>query len=180
LYSLALAQVGAFSYRQRTGFRNLDDARVKIAQERGLEHVESEKLYRLPRDQRLTRIVALFEGMAHLQGGAKQTLHYTDVAPAVSIAAITKGGNHIFGHVIGANGKGLPELKIDALKEALRVFADDLRSPVFVGWTSGYLDDERAKLAALAAEDAKIQISHPRESHAAIAAHLTAHPELLD
>jgi CRISPR-associated protein Cst2 len=170
LFSLDLHDCGTFSYRAKTGFRNLDDVRIKLAQDvQGIEHLETEKVYRLPRDMRIARIKALFEGLAHLEGGAKQTLHYTDVSPALVVAAVTKGGNHIFGHVVGANSKGQPEIKADALQEALTVFADDLLSPVYVGWVRGYLDDERAKFEAFAAAYNQttarpIQMSHPREA----------------
>jgi len=180
LFSLALAQSGKFSYKQKTGFRHLDDERIKIAEAQQLEHLVEEKSYRLPREQRLARVLALFEGLAHLEGGAKQTLHYTDVAPVVTVLAVTKGGNHIFGHVIGANKAGQPELKVEALQESLRVFADDILSPVFVGWTKGYADDERAKVDSLAVEDKRIQVSHPREAYLALVESLRAHPEWLD
>ena len=127
----------------------------------------------------MQRISVLFEGLAHLEGGAKQTLHYTDVAPALVILAVTKGGNHIFGHVVGATGRGLPELKIDALKEALTIFEDDILSNVYVGWVEGYLDEERARFEAtladgggLAAFAGKIRVSHPRQVFQAIAADL--------
>jgi CRISPR-associated protein Cst2 len=179
LFSLDLHASGTFSYRQKTGFRNLDDERIKLAEENGLEPVEDDKSYRLPLDERVQRISALFEGLAHLEGGAKQALHYTDVAPALVILAVTKGGNHIFGHVIGATGRGLPELKIDALKEALTIFADDILSAVYVGWVKGYLDDERAKFeAALGGEGQlavfadKVQLSHPRQAFQALVADL--------
>ncbi len=174
LFSLDLHACGTFSYRNRTGYRNLDGVRVKLANEKELHHLEEDKLYRLPLDQRAERISALFEGMACLEGGAKQALHYTDVAPSFVILAVTKGGNHIFGHVVGANGRGLPELKIDALKEALTVFKDELLSDVYVGWVRGYLDDERTKLEAFAktAEGAGVKISHPREAFQALAAAL--------
>src|SRR5438128_544472 len=107
--------------------------------------------------------------MAHLEGGAKQTLHYTDVSPALIILAVTKGGNHIFGHVVGANSKSQPEIKAAALQEALTVFADDLLSPIYVGWVQGYLDDERAKFETFAAQynasaRHSITIGHPREA----------------
>lgn len=171
LFSLDLGACGTFSYRNKTGFRNLDNIRIELAQERGLEPLENEKSYRLPLGERVRRISALFEGMAALEGGAKQTLHYTDVAPALVIMAVTRGGNHIFGHVVGATGRGLPELKIDALKEALTVFEDDILSNVYVGWVTGYLDDERAKFgAALRSEEElgafadQIRLSHPREA----------------
>ncbi len=127
----------------------------------------------------MQRVSALFEGLAHLEGGAKQTLHYTDVAPAFVILAVTKGGNHIFGHVIGATGRGLPELKIDALKEALTIFKDDILSDVYIGWVKGYLDDERAKFEAELSEEGqladfadKVKLSHPRQAFQALVADL--------
>jgi len=179
LLSLDLHACGVFSYRQKTGYRNLDDVRTELAKEKGLEHLKAEKSYRLPLDERVRRVSALFEGLAHLEGGAKQALHYTDVAPALVILAVTKGGNHIFGHVIGATGRGLPELKIDALQEALTVFEDDIVSDVYVGWVKGYLDEERAKFEAalgdggqLAAFAGKVKLSHPRQVFQALVADL--------
>jgi len=174
LFSLDLKAGGSFSYRRKTGYRNLDDGRMEQAQQQGLEHLESEKSYRLPIGERIQRISTLFEGMAQLEGGAKQTLHYTDVAPALTIMAVTKGGNNIFGHVVGATGRGLPELKLDALREALAVFDSEILSDVYVGWVKGYLDDERAKLEAFALtpEGARVRISHPREAFKSVAAAL--------
>ncbi len=170
LFSLNLRACGTFSYRNKTGFRNLDEVRIKLAQEvPGIEHLEEEKSYRLPHNQRVERIKALFEGMAHLEGGAKQALHYTDVSPALVILAVTRGGNHIFHHVVGANKQGQPEIKTAALQEALTVFADALLSPIYVGWVRGYLDEERAKFEEFvrgynATARYPIQINHPREA----------------
>ena len=176
LFSLDLAACGTFSYRQKTGYRNLDDERIAQAQKAGLIHVEHQKSYRLPSEERVRRVSTLFEGLAHLEGGAKQTLHYTDVAPALVIMAVTKGGNHIFGHVVGANGRGLPELKLDALCEALTVFREEILSDVYIGWVEGYLDDERAKFesalkegGALAESANKVKVSHPREAFRSVA-----------
>ena len=94
--------------------------------------------------ERRQRIQALFEGLARLEGGAKQTLHYTDVAPSLVILAVTKGGNHIFNYVVGANAQGRLEMKYEAWRETLRVFANEILSDVYVGWTQGYLDDLRS------------------------------------
>lgn len=174
LFSLDLDACGTFSYQRRTGFRNLDEERVKEARQKNLIHLEDRKSYRLPVDERAKRISTLFEGFAVLEGGAKQTLHYTDVAPALVIMAVTKGGNHLFGHVIGASGRGLPEFKIDAFKEALDVFQDDILSDIYIGWVKGYLDDERKKVEAFIAESGaqNIQISHPRDAFRAMAEQL--------
>jgi CRISPR-associated protein Cst2 len=165
LFSLDLHAAGTFSYRNKTGYRNLDEARVNVATERGLDHNEVEKSYRLPLTDRLQRVSALLDGLARLEGGAKQSLHYTDVAPPLVMLAVTMGGNHIFGHVMGANLRGLPIIKTDALDEVLSVFADEILSPVYVGWAQGYLDDERAKFDSWAKGRANIRISHPREAY---------------
>lgn len=167
MFSLNLRTSGTFSYRQRTGFRNLDDERIKRAKEKKLEHLEKEKSYRLSKIERIQRVSTLFEGMAQLEGGAKQALHYTDVSPVLVVLAVTKGGNHIFGHVVGANAKGHPEIKLDAFNEALTVFKNEILSPVYIGWVKGYLDEERAKFETFA-KDKNIQISHPREAYQAL------------
>ena len=64
--------------------------------------------------------------------------------------------------------------QIEALKEALTVFKNELMSDVYVGWVRGYLDDERAKLEAFAktTEGASVKICHPREAFQALAAAL--------
>jgi len=170
LVSLDLRACGTFSYRQKTGYRNLDDERIKEAQAAGLVELDGQKAYRLSPTARLERITTLFEGMAHLEGGAKQTIHYTDVTPALVVLGVTRGGNNIFGHIVGADAKGRPVLKIEALAEALNIFAEEIVSPVYVGWVKGYLDEERAKLEAFSqTETGKvIKISHPREAYQAL------------
>jgi CRISPR-associated protein Cst2 len=185
MFSLDLHACGTFSYADRTGFRHLDEVRRQKAQAAGLEHLEGEKSYRLSLKERTNRIATLFEGMAHLEGGAKQTLHYTDVAPAMLIMAVTKGGNHMFGHTLGANKLGLPECKIEALHEALTVFQDDLLSPVYVGWVRGYLDDERAKFETFAKQyntdtAHPITMSHPREALLSLSQAFANNPNWLD
>lgn len=180
LFSVNLQLCGTFSYQQKTGFRNLDDVRVEIAKSKGLEPVAGQKAYRLSRDQRLERVTALFEALARLEGGAKQTLHYTDVSPVVVVIAVTKGGNHIFGHIIGANDKGLPELKAEALTDSLRAFGDDLMSNVYIGWVRGYADAERSKAETLSQSDSRLKVMHPREAFQALTADLKKNPGWLD
>lgn len=183
LLSLDLHACGTFSYADRTGYRNLDEVRRQKAIDAGLEHLEAEKSYRLPLEQRITRIRTLFEGLAHLEGGAKQTLHYTDVSPAVIILTVTKGGNNLFGHILGANREGLPVCKLDALREALDVFQDDILSPVYVGWVRGYRDEEREKLeqfaAAYATTATPFQIGHPRTILETVAQEFAKNPHWL-
>ncbi|MCS6774433.1 MAG: type I-B CRISPR-associated protein Cas7/Cst2/DevR [Thermoflexales bacterium] len=187
LFSLNLRAAGTFTYVNRTGFLNLDEPRVELAKQRNLQHLEDAKAYRLPTDQRTARVAALLKGLANLEGGAKLTLHYTDVTPAFALLAVTRGGNHLFAHVVGADARGLPVLKTDALAEALRVYQDDLRSPVLVGWTRGYLDAQRepferdlAEGGILAFARDRIQVMHPREAFLTMADLLTNNPAWLD
>lgn len=183
LFSLDLHACGTFSYRNKTGFRNLDSIREDLAKNvQGIEHLESEKSYRLPQAQRIERVKALFEGMAQIEGGAKQTLHYTDVTPALVILAVTKGGNHIFHHCIGANTKGQPIIKLHALREALHVYADTLLSPVYVGWSQGYLDEERAGFEAFIQDEPSHQIilTHPRSAFQSLIAAFDSNPSWLE
>lgn len=179
LFSLDLHAAGTFSYRNKTGYRNLDESRVNIAAERGLDHDDVEKSYRLPLTERLQRVSALLDGLARLEGGAKQSLHYTDVAPPLVMLAVTMGGNHVFGHVVGSNSRGLPIIKTDALDEVLSVFADEILSSVYVGWAQGYLDDERAKFNAWANGKENIRISHPREAYQALISALNGNQDWL-
>lgn len=176
LFSLDLHAAGTFTYRAKTGFLNLDNVRKQQAEENGLEHLPEEKAYRLSLKERVRRITALLEGLAHLEGGAKQTLHYTDVSPVLAFVAVTRGGNHIFGHVVGADERHRPVIKVDALQEALTVFEDDLLSDVYVGWVRGYLDEQRAAFEQALSEDGslaawrdRIHIMHPRKAFLALA-----------
>lgn len=182
LISLDLRAVGTFTYRERTGYLNLDKPRKDEAEKARLEHLEAEKAFRLPLDERVRRVAALFEGLAHLGGGAKQTIHYTDVSPDLVLLAVTRGGNNIFGHVVSADAMHRPLVKIAALREALDVFADSVLSSIYVGWTEGYLDEQRAGLRAaleaggdLANWSGRVRISHPRAAFQALAADLGQH-----
>lgn len=182
LFSLNLNSSGTFSYNKKTGFRNLDEVRIKQAQEKELELLEKEKSYRLSTTNRLQRISALLEGMAQLEGGAKQTLHYTDVAPALVILAVTKGGNHIFGHVMGANGYDQPEIKLPALDEALKIFEAEILSSVYIGWVRGYLDQERNKVEEFFKTNHKnkVRICHPRDAYQALIEEIKNNQQWLD
>lgn len=166
LFSLDLHTSGTFSYRNKAGYRNLDAVRTEIAKQHQLEHLEDEKAYRLPLEERIQRVQGLFEAMALLEGGAKLAIHYTDVAPAFCLFAVTRGGNHIFGHVIGTK-QGQPEVNREALREALITMQDEILSPIYVGWTRGYLDEQRTQFENDVATltEQPLVIRHPRDAY---------------
>jgi CRISPR-associated protein Cst2 len=166
LFSLDLRASGTFSYADKTGFRNLDSVRINMAKEKRLQHLKNTKEYRLTWDERVKRVGSLFNGLARLEGGAKLSTHYTDVAPVLSMLAVTKGGNHIFGHVINPDSNGRPKINLKALEEVFTVFKPEILSDVYVGWTSGYLDDQREGFKEEFVGNKKygitVHIDHPR------------------
>lgn len=178
LFALDLHACGTFWHRYKTGFRNLDTTRKKEAEELGLKPFDEGRAYRLPVEQRVERIAALLAGLSQLEGGAKQALHYTPVAPSWFIMAVTEGGNNIFQHVVGADSRGLPLVKTEALLEAVRVHEDQLMSPIYVGWVRGYLDDQREKVCT-ALSEWQVVVDHPRRVFDRLIADLKEHPEWL-
>jgi CRISPR-associated protein Cst2 len=187
LFSLDLHAAGTFTYKEKTGYLNLDQIRIEEARKAGLEDLTAKKAFRLSREQRLQRISALIKALSYLDGGAKQALHYTDVSPDLVFAAVTKGGNNIFGHIINADTKGLPVINTDALKETLEVYKDDIISDIYVGWVKGYLEGERARFEKAMNEDEqlinwnkRINVKHPREALADLAEALKANANWLD
>lgn len=171
LFSLNLREAGTFSTRDRSGYLNLDESLAGEAEQMGLEYVEALRSYRLPLGERVARVQTLLHALARLEGGARQTLHYTDVSPAFVIAAVTRGGNHPFYRVV-AHERGQVVLNREALGQVFSVMADDLLSGIFVGLASGFMDSAAEVFAEL-----NIPVMHPREALDGLAAMLDQHPE---
>lgn len=177
-FSLNLSTAGTFFANGHVGYRNLDVNRVKIAEDKGLSKVTicGQQAYRLSLTERSERVATLIKTLAQMEGGAKLSLHYTDVAPPWLIMAVTKSGNHPFLRTVRANAKGQPEIVIDALKEILSVYADDFLSDIYIGWAKGFMDDQRQVVESLSADDRSkknFQWGHPREVAQKLASELT-------
>lgn len=171
LFSLNLSAAGTFSYVQRSGYRNLDDNRVQEARDAGLEHIEAAKSFRLPARQRVQRVASLLRGIALISGGAKQALHYTDVSPVVILMGVFKGGNNPLHYVIGPDSNGSPRAHADSLREAVRVWGDQLLSDLYAGWVTGFHDDQREAL-----EKALVEISNDSSLRSPPVQHQFGHP----
>lgn len=174
LFSLDLQTSGTLFRGGRVGYRNLDENRIKVCVDRKLHDVEvhGQPAYRLPLEERVHRVSKLIAAIGELQGGAKLTLHYTDVLPPLIVCAVMRGGNHPFSRIVKANDRGEPEIVIEALKEVLRVYRDDIVSDIFIGWSRGYLDEERKKVEEMSEDDRSaktFRIAHPREAMAQLA-----------
>jgi CRISPR-associated protein Cst2 len=178
LFALDLAMAGTFTYSRRSGFQNLDAIRIALAEENGLEKLEDALAYRLPATERALRVRSLLLGLARLEGGAKQAIHYTDVSPAIAVFALVKGGNNPFNYLFSSNHVDLT-FKMDVLEASIRdlVKHDLLLSPVCIGWKPGFFDDQRPQLAI---DGADIFVDTPRSAFAALANHLADNPDLMD
>jgi len=178
LMSLDLSTAGTFFNGGRVGYRNLDEVRVKLAVEQKLLEVSvhGQPAFRLPNPERTRRVATLVKAFGELEGGAKLTLHYTDVTPGLLICAVLKAGNNPFARIVRPNAQSDPEVIIDTLKEVLHVYKDQILSEVFVGWAKGYLDDQRKKVEELSKDDlsgVELRWGHPREMMAQLAAELS-------
>jgi CRISPR-associated protein Cst2 len=180
LLSLDMSSAGVFTYSQRTGYQNLDSIRRKQAEENGLSHDEPTRSYRFSTAERLRRVRRLIEAIPLVQGGAKQTLHYTDVTPVVSIAAVTRYGNHPFNYLFDDRGDEIT-FKADAFIDIVRSYHDQFLSPIYVGWRAGYAVAQQEKLHNLP-EDVQnmIGIGAPHEAFYALSEALGQNPGWLD
>lgn len=181
MLSLDMGSAGVFSYSQRTGYQNLDSIRRQQAQERGLAHDESKRTYRLSDEERIRRLRYLIEAIPLVQGGAKQTLHYTDVTPVVSIAAVTRYGNHPFNYLFEDRGDEIT-FKADAFFDVVRGYRDQFLSPVYVGWRPGYAPSQFAKFNNIP-DDVRTLLTGgttPHEAFAALSQALATNPAWLD
>lgn len=164
LFSIDLRLMGRFYHIDRTGYRHLDEVRKKLAQEKGLQDYDNGSAFELDLETRTTRLKQLLEGMARITGGAKQALHYTDVAPKLLFMGVAKGGNHLFGTSLGAEKDGTPKINDHALSEVAQVFKHDLLSGFYAGLTKGYLDEQRGGLEKIISEVPHSFLGHPVEA----------------
>lgn len=171
LFSLDLAAAGTFTNQMRSGYQNLSKDAVT---EDGELYALDEQTFRLPDMERIQRIQILIRGIGRLEGGAKQTLHYTDVSPAFIIAAVTTGGNHIFGRIIQAQ-KSSPAIHPQALHQALTTLNGDILSPIYVGRAEGFMDQAAEIFAHY-----NIPVFHPRQALDTLADDLAKNPAWLE
>ena len=183
LLSLDLANAGTFYYSRRAGFQNLDSIRKKQAEETpNIIDLKDKLAYRLPSEERLKRVRRLIEAIPLVQGGAKQTMHYTDTTPVVTVAAVTKYGSHPFNYLFDERG-GQVVFNADAFVTTLRDLVNHghLLSRVYIGWKPGYAPEQYDKLAALPDQVREwLLVGTPLEAFTALSEDLTANPGWLD
>jgi CRISPR-associated protein Cst2 len=180
LLSFDLANAGTFTYSRRAGYQNLDSIRTQQAKDSGLEHIPQKLAYRLPIHERVKRVRRLIEAIPLVQGGAKQTLHYTDTTPVVTIAAVTKYGNHPFNFLFDEkNGQFV--FNTEAFVRTLYSIGEQLHSPVYIGWKPGFAIEQEEKLTSLPDEIRQgLTIGTPIDVYQALSTAVGNNPQWLD
>lgn len=166
LLSLDLTCAGTFFDGARVGYKNLDSHRRERAVKDGLisATVRKQTAFRLPVQDRADRVSTLIGSLATLDGGAKQAVHYTDLTPAVVALAVTRHGNNPFYRMFTATNRHLTQFHEQAFKEVVNVYRDQFISQIHIGWSKGFLDEERSKLEQLIEAEnlgGLISIGHP-------------------
>lgn len=144
MFSLDLDQVGTFTKINRSGFKNVTDITYDKVLENGIEvddlinpNIKRARLENSIRQQRAKDTILALKTIA---GGAKRTTNYVSVKPDFIVLAVLKGGNNIFDN-IAVEEDGGATLSIDALKEAIEDNKEYLRSDIYIGKMSGFMDD---------------------------------------
>ena len=159
MFSLDLDQVGTFTKVNRSGFKNVMDTTYGKVLEKGTEvndlinpNIKRARLENSIRQQRAKDTILALKTIA---GGAKRTTNYVSVKPDFIILAVLKGGNNIFDN-IAVEENGRATLSIEALKEAIEDNKEYLRSDIYIGKMSGFMDD--VSLNILKSEVAEVTI----------------------
>jgi CRISPR-associated protein Cst2 len=165
MFSIDLAQVGTFATYNKTGFKNLTLKLQEEAVSNGCTLLDdpfvkdakgtAKKLVQLPSELRQKRAIDTIKALKTISGGAMQTNNMADVTPKFIILATTNSGNHPFSHI--AKGEGLYNnvavLSIEAIKEVLQDYKDQIKGQVFIGKRAGFMDEINADLQTLASEN---------------------------
>lgn len=146
IFSLDLTAVGRFQRSNRTGFQNISDAGLQLAEIAGASVADG--LATVPLEERKRRASDVVSVLPYLSGGANQTLHLTDVTPKFVILTVLRGGNHLFMNVVKEE-RGNTRINVDALKEVLAAYRDRLVTDVFIGRRTGFLDEQAEDLGRL-------------------------------
>ena len=124
-----------------------------------------DKTWRLPNDVRVNRATETIKALPFLSGGAKQTLHLTDVTPKFVVLAVIKGGNHLFMNIAAQDPNNL--INVNTLREVITDYKDEILSDIFIGRQEGFQVNLKTSLEELKnalAETKTIHLSSPKQA----------------
>ena len=118
----------------------------------------------LPLPERRRRVAVLLRTLAEVRGGAKRALHYGDRSPAMVLLAPVKGGNNPFTRVLSVKDHRV-RFDQDTFAQELTAWTDELDGPVLIGWSPGFLGDQRDQACRRCEQEiaaGQLIIDHPR------------------
>lgn len=163
MFSLDVSQIGTFSNYNKTGFKNLSEARKQEALEIGATEIDdptirdsksnAKKLIRLPLTTRIKRSTDTIAALKTITGGAMQAANMADVTPKFIILATMSSGNHPFTHIAietrTSKFSHEASLNIEGLREVLVDYKDYIQGNVYIGKRSGFMDEYNDALSEL-------------------------------
>ncbi|GAV23302.1 type I-B CRISPR-associated protein Cas7/Cst2/DevR [Carboxydothermus pertinax] len=138
IFALDLDSVGRFTTVNKTGFKNISPELLEKANEYNATVIDGEAV--LAAEERAKRAKEALLALAYLFGGAKQTLHLTDVSPKFVALLILDGGNHLLMNLSGEKD-GKPIINLDYLEEVLLDYQESIISNVYLGKATGFMDE---------------------------------------
>lgn len=160
IFSIDLNSVGVFSESEKSGYKNMSEDLLKLAEEKGLIHEESKWI--MDKDIRIKRTQDVINALPYLAGGAKNTSHLTDVTPKILVLAAIDGGNHILMNVVREENDEII-FDIEALDEVINEYSDILKSDIFIGLRSGFLKDTQDKIIEYAKDKDNVHVGPIKE-----------------
>jgi CRISPR-associated protein Cst2 len=161
IFSLDLTALGRFEQSNKTGFQNISEDGLTVAQSMGASVVDN--IATLSVDERRKRASDTLSVLPHLVGGANQTLNLTDVTPKLVILTVLRGGNHLFMNIV-KDERGQAVLNIEALKEVLTAYGNRLETNVYIGRRKGFMDEQAGVLEQLASDMPNIKVGELNET----------------
>ena len=165
MFSLNLDMVGTFSSYNRTGFMNINSSMKEEALKNGSLEIDDPiikdskniplKLIQLPDEIRLQRIKDTICALKTISGGAKLTTNLADVTPKIIILTSLNSGNHPFSH-LAVEELGKAVFSIDALKQILNDYNEQITGKVFIGRRNGFMDNLEKDFESLSIENNKV------------------------
>jgi CRISPR-associated protein Cst2 len=151
IFSLDINTAGVFFKSKQAGKQNLaEDADIPK------KATDLEETVWLPKEQRVQRIKETIEVIPHLAGGAMQARHLTRVAPSFVVLATFDTGSHLLSH-LAREEKGMPDINIDALKEVLESYGNQIPSKMTIGLEKGFMEHLEKPLTKLAEQFDKLE-----------------------
>jgi len=151
IFSLDMDAVGYFTTETRAGFHNLNESSIESYEKNGNLIIENNggiSTVKISEDLKQKRIKETIEALPFLFGGAKSTLHLTDVTPQLLVLALFNGGNHVLANLMYDND-GVPNFSIEALKEIIEDYKEEFLSKIYIGIRHNFLGNLRNNLEEL-------------------------------